>query len=431
MVEKGAMRRLLPVFAVSTVLALTVAGCTAAPADEPEPQTITLAFGPASEEDAVQWDALADAFEEANPGVTIKRERLPGETWAQVVQTRVQAGNAPDLFEVRSGGGQAGSIIPFAEAGLLLPLHDPEIEENLPTADRSQWIVDGVVYGVPTNVAVNGLIWNAEAAGLAGVDIAEVDTMEDLIEQCADVNANGKEMFVWAPTAPASAQILPLTLATSSVYGPEPDWNERRAAGEVTFAESDGWRDALQTIVDMNEAGCFQDGVASGGFEAIVGETTSARALGLFSPSGAAKALGEASGGAVTLEVRPAPAPAGYDTYLSVTAAFSIAGSAKTKSPKLVESFLKFLASVEGSAAFADAQGSIPTVGADASSLLPQYQPVASFFSEDGQDQARGWPPLGWPNARVLESLGSGVQGLVTGQLTVDEVLARLDQDWG
>ena len=42
------------------------------------------------------------------------------------------------------------------------------------------------------------------------------------------------------------------------------------------------------------------------------------------------------------LVVLPMPAPAGTKTYASVSSDIVVAGSAKTKSPKLVEDFLKY-----------------------------------------------------------------------------------------
>lgn len=426
-----ALRRLLPALAGTAAVAVALSGCTGsnnANGGEAEPQTITLAFGPANDVDALHWDALADAFEERHPGVTIKRERLPGESWRQVIQTRVQGGNAPDLFEVKSGGGQVGSLIPFAEAGLLLPLDDPQFAKNLP-AGPEQWTHDGKVYGVPTNIATNGLVFNDTAASGLGIKLTGKESMEDLIKLCPKVRDAGKTMFVSAGTMQPSVQALALTLATSSVYGPDPDWNKKRASGEVKFSDSKGWRDAIETIVEMHREGCLQDGAAGAGVDAIIGGITSAKSLGLFTPSGAAKALNETSKGAVSLMVHPTPAPAGYDTYLSVSADFSIAGKAETKSPKLVTEFLKFLSSPEGTGVFATKQGSIPAVGADTSNLLPQYQPVADYLT-NSSDKTRGWPPLDWPNAKILETLGSGVQGIYTGQSTVDDVLAKMDAEW-
>jgi raffinose/stachyose/melibiose transport system substrate-binding protein len=43
----------------------------------------------------------------------------------------------------------------------------------------------------------------------------------------------------------------------------------------------------------------------------------------------------------------------------------------------------------------------------------------------------RSFPSIEWSNGKVSTDLGSGVQGILTGQKTVDQVLQQLDTDWG
>lgn len=93
---KRHQRTLLAIATVSAAAA-ALAGCSGGSNSESgeEPQTLTFAYGPADDNDLAQWEALIDAFEEDHPGVTIESERLPGESWAQVIQTRVQGAARP------------------------------------------------------------------------------------------------------------------------------------------------------------------------------------------------------------------------------------------------------------------------------------------------------------------------------------------------
>ncbi len=67
-----------------------------------EPQTFTFAFSEsnASDTSAVQ---VAQAFEKLHKGVKITLQKLPAESYAQAIATRIQGGNAPDAFEAESG----------------------------------------------------------------------------------------------------------------------------------------------------------------------------------------------------------------------------------------------------------------------------------------------------------------------------------------
>jgi raffinose/stachyose/melibiose transport system substrate-binding protein len=241
------------------------------------------------------------------------------------------------------------------------------------------------------------------------------------------VAANGSSIFALAGSVPANTGIMTVEIATSTVYGPNPDWDKDRADGKTTFAKTKGWQQALQAVVDMNKAGCFQNGAAGAGFADLTNASSSGKAYGFFAPSGAAKSIMDAAGGHVTLVALGAPSPADKN-YLSISSDIGLAGNAKTKSPKLVEDFIKFSVSQEEAKKFADAQGTIP-IGGDlnASDLLPQYQPVADQLTNKDY---RTFAVDNWTNPQVYNALGTGVTGLLTGQKTVDDVLKDMDAAW-
>jgi raffinose/stachyose/melibiose transport system substrate-binding protein len=222
---------------------------------------------------------------------------------------------------------------------------------------------------------------------------------------------------------------MAVEIATSTVYGPDENWNKERADGKTTFAGTQGWKDALQAIIDLNKNKCYQDGAAGAGFDALTNGATAGKLYGFFAPSGAVKSIEDASGGHVKLIALGFPAPSGQKTYLSVTSDLGLAANAKTKSPKLVTDFLKFSVSPAEAKKYAEAAGTIP-IGGDlkAADLLPQYQPIAQQLADK---QFRGFAVDDWPNGQVYDALGTGVTGLLTGQKTIDDVLKAMDAAWG
>jgi ABC-type glycerol-3-phosphate transport system substrate-binding protein len=54
-------------------------------------------------------------------------------------------------------------------------------------------------------------------------------------------------------------------LVTPLVYGQGTHWTAALKAGTVSFDGTAGWHQALQELVDMNNAGCFEPGVAGTG----------------------------------------------------------------------------------------------------------------------------------------------------------------------
>jgi raffinose/stachyose/melibiose transport system substrate-binding protein len=243
------------------------------------------------------------------------------------------------------------------------------------------------------------------------------------------VKSSGKSIFGLAGSVPQNPGILAMMIASSTVYGPNQNWNADRSSGKTTFDGTQGWHQALQAFIDLNKSGCFQEGAAGAGFDALTNGASQGKMFGFFAPSGATKDIMDAAGGHVKLVALAFPAPQGLKTYITLNVNVGLAGNKKTKSPKLVEDFIKFSVSPAEAKKFADAQGSIP-VGSNVSSsdLLPQYQPVADLFSSQ---QYRPFGADTWPNGQVYDALGTGATGLLTGQKSIDDVLKSMDAAWG
>jgi raffinose/stachyose/melibiose transport system substrate-binding protein len=421
--------RALPVAAALAAGALVLAGCSGSGASGgAEPQTITFAFGATNDQDKAAYSGLATAFAKTHKGVTVTPQNLPAQSYPSTIGTRVQGGNAPDTFQSEGGTGQSYSIIPFAKAGQLLPLTDSAITSALPSSQKELWIYNGKAYGVPLGSNANGVIYNDELAKSIGVDIDASTSLDGIIAQCGKARAAGKTIYGLAGGATANNAFLALGLATSTVYGPDKDWNTKRAQHKVTFAGTKGWTTALESVKKMFDAGCFQDGAASAGFDALTNGASSGKILGFFAPSNAAKEIMDAAGGHVKLVILPIAAPDGTKTYLSVSADQSVSASAKTKSPKLAQEFLKYIVSKDGQEAYSQAVGTIPVTADASTKLLPQFEPVTDLIDAK---TVRGLPSTDWTNVKVYNDLGNGVQGILTGQLTAKQVLQQMDADWG
>ena len=415
--------------AIPVATGLLLAGCSSSGSTGgKEPQTITFAYGATNDQDKAAYDSLAKAFEAANKGVTVTTQNLPVQSYPTTIATRVQGGNAPDTFYAEGGTGQSNSILPWAKSGLVLPLDDASIKANIPDSAKSLYTYNGKIYGVPLGTQLNGVIYNDELAQSIGVKIDATTSLDDIIAQCGKARAAGKTVYGLAGSTYQNNGILAVALATSTVYGPNKNWNADRAKNKVTFAGTKGWTTALESIKKMYDAGCFQDGATSAGFDALTNGASSGKILGFFAPSGAAQQIMQAAGGHVKLIALPVGAPQGTKTYLSLSADQGVTASAKTKSPKLATDFLSYIVSDKGQEEYSKQVGTIPVNVNSDSTLLPQY---ASIKDEMAKNDTRGYAPTEWPNAKIYTDLGNGVQGILTGQMTVKQVLQQLDTDWG
>jgi raffinose/stachyose/melibiose transport system substrate-binding protein len=433
MTHHNRARRRLATVAIPMAAGLLLAACGGSSSgggssNGEEPKTISFAFGSANPNEHYFQDA-AKAYEKAHPGVKINIQKLPAESYATAIATRVQGGNAPDVFQAESGSGQTDAVGNFAKAGLLIALSDPAVKAALPKGeDPSQFVYNDKVVGIPIATAVNGIVFNDELAKQNGVNVTATSTLDDVVNQCAAAKAKGKAIFGLAGAIPANTGIAAMEFAASTVYGPTPDWDAQRKAGKVTFAGTPGWTTALESLKRLNDSKCFQPGAVGAGFDALTNGAGQGKIFGFFAPSGAAKSIMDGAGGHVKLVVLPMPAPAGTKTMASVSSDIVVAGSAKTKSPKLVEDFMKYFQTPEGTKIVADAQGTIPVNAAKDATLLPQYATVEQTIKDK---DVRGFGTVNWPNGKVYDALGSGATGVLTGQKTPEQVLKQMDAAWG
>ncbi|MGN6218467.1 MAG: ABC transporter substrate-binding protein [Microbacterium sp.] len=359
-------------------------------------------------------------------GVKVEVIPYPSEAYNTQVTTQLQGGNAADMMVLSPGTGQAISVVTLAEAGFLEPL-DKTSEGVVPDGTQNLYEVDGKIYGQPTALAPVGYVYNPGAAKEAGV--AEYpDSYDQMLKDCATVRDAGKSFTVVAGAIPFNTGLLAQLISATRVYAGEPDWNEQRADGKVTFADSDGWKETLNDVIELNEKGCFQDGAAGGTFDNITANIAGGQSLTAAVPGSAAISIGSATG--VELNVQAFPPADGQKPFVLASANYAWAINAKASdgAKKSAQDFLDWVAQPEQAKAFADLSGFVPITGVTADDLLPIYQPIADQL-ENGDFV--GLPNASWPNPAVYDALGVGVQGLLTGQKTVEQVLSEMDAAWG
>ncbi|MGY1602240.1 ABC transporter substrate-binding protein [Geodermatophilus sp. SYSU D00815] len=426
----GRLRRFGVLVAVPTISALTLAACGGGDDDGGSggdaggaADSFTFAFENASGGAENPWVVLAEQYSEET-GVQIETQGLPPDSYGLTIRTQLQGGNAPDVMMFSPGSGNANAVLPLAEAGYIEPLGE-ESAALVPEGSESLYGIDGEVYAQPTNLIPVGMTWNAGAASDAGVDVpADFDA---LLDACGPLADEGKSMFVIAGSVPPNPGLMAMAISATRVYAETPDWNDQRAAGDVSFADTEGWQETLQAIVDMNDGGCFQEGAAGGGFDTITQGITQGTALGGFLPGSSANELMNATPG-LELNIQAFPPADGGDPYLLASSnyALSINADAEDAQKEAAREFLAWVAEPENAATFTEIQGGVSITGVD-ENLNPVYEPVRELL--EAGDYAP-LPNLAWPNPAVYDALATGVQGLIAGQGDVQSVLESVDQAW-
>ncbi|KTS05495.1 MULTISPECIES: ABC transporter substrate-binding protein [Microbacterium] len=427
MPQHSSLRSLrLPLLAAPLAGVLILAGCSgnsdSGGGDSADGFTVMVAQ---ANDDDQSYAKTLEAYGQEK-GLNIEVIPYPSEAYNTQVTTQLQAGNAADVMILAPGTGQPISVISLAQAGLLAPLGDSSAS-LVPANAENQYEVDGKVYAQPTALIPVGLVYNNDAAKEAGLT-AYPDDYESLLADCKTARDAGKSFTVLAGAITFNTGLMAQLISATRVYEATPDWNEQRAAGKVTFADTEGWKETLQDLVDMNSAGCFQDGAAGGTFDNITAGLGGGTALSAAVPGSAASSIGAATGADLT--VQSFPPSSGQKPFVLASANYAWGVNAKTSDAKkkLIQDFLDWVATPDQAKAFADSFGGVPIVGASEDSLLPQYKNIGSLLESNSYT---GLPNAAWPNPGVYDALGAGVQGLLTGQKTVDQVLADMDSAWG
>lgn len=384
---------------------------------------ITFTFPTATNTES-PYETLAKKYT-TETGVAIEAKKLPNDSYGVTLRTQLQGGNAADLIVVAPGRGESHAVLPLADAGFLEPL-DETSAKLVPEGSKDLFLSKDKAYAQPTDLVPVGMIWNTTAAGPAGIEYpADSDAM---LQACATATQKGKSFIALAGSAPPNLGLMAMSISASRVYRDTPDWNTQRTEGKVTFADSQGWKDTVQLIVDMNKAGCFQKGAAGGGFDAITQGIGRANALAAFVPGGAAQEI--MNNAPVKLEVRAFPQAPGTQPHLLASAnyAFSINAKADAGAKQAAQAFLDWLAKPENAAQFTKIEGQVPITGIETAELLPQYAPIKDLLVKGDYAPL---PNQAWPNPAIYDTLAKGLQGLITGQGDVASVLSATDKAWG
>ena len=424
-------RHAIPTAAGISIAALALSACSGGStssgstplAEETGPVQITLATPSTQGGVPNYYQQFADAFHQKNPNVTIKIIESPNDQHGQTIRTQLQAGNAPDMFYVSAGRGDVDSFSALADAGYLHELTDQGWASNtVPDSAKELYFNDEEkLYAIPTDLVPVTMILNVAVLEEKGLKPAT--TLNELVSQCAELRKDGKSLFVVAGTSVANTGLHALQIAASTVYAEDPEWDEKRAKKEVMFADSE-WKKVLEQIVEFKEAGCYQEGVAGAGFDQLFPSVAQGKASAVFAPAGAIPALrGQVPNG--KFDVGVMPGESADDSRLIASPWFALAANEAGEHKATVLKFMEFLAQPENQDALAKSDGNVSLTAALKGQAPDTYAALKPYF-EDSR-KIVGQPNLIWPNSAVYDALGQGVQGLLTGQATPDQVLKNLD----
>jgi raffinose/stachyose/melibiose transport system substrate-binding protein len=189
---------------------------------------------------------LIKTFEQANPGIKIKLTYVSRNDFDTAVSPRLAGGNAPDVVMA-----DMALTRQWARAGLLSELDKGDWFGKIDPALRDALSKTSGNFVFPLEVIGIGNFVNMDLLKKAGIDKAP-QTIEELKADCKALSAAGIRPMIMSPGFPASVFVMAQGLAAGEA--PAGDYG----SGDKQFVESKAFADALDTVKQLEEAGCFK-----------------------------------------------------------------------------------------------------------------------------------------------------------------------------
>ncbi len=152
--------------ALVAATAMTLAACSGG--DSAEDGTVELTMLAASYSDNTKklWEEVIDGFEKANKGVTVNLEMQSWENINDVIRTRVQSNEAPDILSIDAFAGYVEDELLYSAEEVL----SQETIDDFQDSFRENASVNGTQYGFPLIASARALFVNNDLLEQAGVE---------------------------------------------------------------------------------------------------------------------------------------------------------------------------------------------------------------------------------------------------------------------
>ena len=185
-------RRLAAGFAIAGAALLAVAGCSSSGSSGSSGGSTTLTLfgadygtGPANST-TKYWDAIATAFHQANPSITVNVQTVNWNDFPNKVQTLVQNKQFPDILEGDTAPQFAQSHLLYKSSQVLAPA----ILHNIMPKFLKDTAYQGTPYGIPFTTSTRALYYNKKIFAAAGIS-SPPTTWAQLQSDAAKIKSKG------------------------------------------------------------------------------------------------------------------------------------------------------------------------------------------------------------------------------------------------
>ncbi len=260
-------RRSLAVVALATASSLAFAGCSAGSLgsstdkDGSTPSTSITFLIDNADASVKSAEAMATAFEAANPGITVTVDSRPGGSDGDnLIKTRLSTGDMAEVFGYNNGS----LLAALKPAQNLVALDDQPWASTLDQTFVDSTSSDGKLYGAPYGTAFGGgVLYNIPVYTKLGLTVPK--TWQEFMANNDKIKAGGITA-VEATYGDTWTSQLPVLADYANVEAANPDFASQYTAGTAKYASTPAAELGFQHIQDLSEGGYFNKDFASATF---------------------------------------------------------------------------------------------------------------------------------------------------------------------
>ncbi|RKS76966.1 ABC-type glycerol-3-phosphate transport system substrate-binding protein [Actinomadura pelletieri DSM 43383] len=370
-------------------------------------------------------DPIVKEFNDANaPRIKMTVQYVPAPKIGPATTTELQGGNPPDILNISPGSGGGATGLPLYKLAKAKRLEDlsvkPWARNGVPPLLAPTITYDGKVYALLVGVSTHFMDYTV--TDLKKWNLQPPATFADLLKLCGEIRKHGTYALVPGAADQAGNRMLLQAFSGANVYSVDPKWDDKRAAGQVKFQTSPGWRQTFQQIVDMINADCYYPGGA--------GRTTAAGKDLQIKGNKAVMGIGPSTASSFVTSRNPArkwaavPVPGRKQSILPL----EVSGLSAAARGEHVEESVKFLDFVaQRRDVYADKTGAISPAQMQRGELPDFLKPLEPLAKQNAYSLGAGTM---WPSDAPAQAAYKVMAGLYNKTRTVDDILKAMDEAW-
>lgn len=235
-------------------------------AEEPQQESITLTYMASQDWVKEAEMELAVKFE-AETGIHIDYQILPADQYFNVLTTKLNSGEATDIF-----GGQSGKTdlqVLYNVEENAVDLTDEEWTQRMDPLSLEMVSLNGRVYGAEIwdIVASNYFIMVYNKNIFADMGLSAPGSYEDFKAACQTIlDSDTGIVPIYQPISDGWHHVLWFPMIGPRFEEANPGLADQLNANEMTFADVPIMADALAQLQELYDMGCFGDNALSDGY---------------------------------------------------------------------------------------------------------------------------------------------------------------------